>query len=126
MKLPITRHLSRSIMNNIYKKSNSIAIKTVHDETVVFIMDSWSGNLEDEIFILNETGQFILEHIDGTKTLKEISEKLFSEIEGDDISQEEIDKDVISFTEKLLKRHIIVNATSPQRDEGFWHSSIKS
>jgi methyltransferase-like protein len=94
-------------MKETYKKSDSIAIKNVHEETVVFIMDSWSGNLEDEIFILNETGEFILDHMDGIKTVKEISEKLFSEIEGEDISQEEIDRDVISFTEELLKRHII-------------------
>ena len=97
-------------MNNIYNKSNSISIRDVHDETIVFIMDSWSGNLEDEIFILNETGKFILDHMDGKKTVKEISEKLFSEIEGDDISREEIDKDVISFTEELLKRHIIIKS----------------
>jgi hypothetical protein len=97
-------------LSNIYKISNSITMREAHGETVAFLMNLWTGNMEDEIFIFNETGKFIVEHMDGEKNLSAIAEDLSSELSasGETISVKEIEFDIINFAEELLKRKIIV------------------
>ena len=67
------------------------------------------GNMEDELFTLNETGKVIWEQIDGQKKLQDVVEELS---DGFEVSGEEIKEDIMGFLEELLKRRIIVEVSA--------------
>jgi len=61
------------------------------------------GDLEDELYSLNETGKDVWRLLDG-RTVDEVVEALTAEY---DASREEIDRDVCGLLEELLRRDIV-------------------
>ncbi|HPZ07601.1 MAG TPA: PqqD family protein [Candidatus Eremiobacteraeota bacterium] len=97
--------------DKIYIIRDSVRTREVHGEFVIFSMISWSGKIEDEIFILNETGKFIWEQMDGKKRIKDIIKNLSLEFDcSDEETKVEIKNDVTDFVRKLLKREIIIES----------------
>lgn len=98
-------------LSNIYKHSDSVVARDVHEDFVLFSLIPDEGNWENGIFILNETGKFIWHCLDGKRTLKEVSEKIVSELEEppDENTVKEIEQDVIVFAEELIKRKMIID-----------------
>jgi len=92
-------------LNNVYKPSEDIVARNIQGELIIIPITSGIGDLEDEIFTLNETGRAIWEKLDGKKTLKEIAQELARDFEG---SLEEIEKDVLGLIRELLKRRMLV------------------
>ena len=94
-------------LNNIYKPSEDVVAREVQGEFIIIPITSGIGDLEDEIFSLNETGRAIWDKLDGKKPLKDIAKELKSEF---DAEKGEIEKDVLGITEELLKRKMLVKA----------------
>jgi len=92
-------------LSDIYKPSEDIVARDIQGELIIIPITSGIGDLEDEIFTLNETGRAIWEKLDGKKTLKEIAQELARDFEG---SLEEIEKDVLGLIRELLKRRMLV------------------
>jgi len=92
-------------LSNIYKPSEDIVARDIQGELIIIPITSGIGDLEDEIFTLNETGRAIWEKLDGKKTLKEIAQELARDFEG---SLEEIEKDILGLIRELLKRRMLV------------------
>lgn len=95
-------------LDNIYKPSEEVVAREIQGELIIVPITSGIGDLEDEIFTLNETGRAIWDRLDGNKSLKEIAKELSQDFEG---SLEEIEKDVLGITEELLKRRMLVAVT---------------
>ncbi len=72
-------------------------------------LSSGIGDLEDELYTLNDTGVAIWEHLDGNRSLQEIAETLTSEY---DAPAGEIERDVLGLVAELLKRGIVVETAS--------------
>ena len=89
----------------IYLPSEDIVVREIEGELIIVPLVSGIGDMEDELFTLNETGRAIWEKMDGRKTLEDIVGDLTSEYEA---SPGEIERDVIGLAEELLKRRIIV------------------
>ena len=65
------------------------------------------GDLEDELYSLNETGKAVWDRLDGKKKLKEVLAELSAEF---DAPAGEIEKDLMGLVEELVRRRILVAA----------------
>jgi coenzyme PQQ biosynthesis protein PqqD len=92
----------------IYTQSENVAARDIHGEFIIIPITSGVGDLEDEIFTLNETGKAIWDRMDGKRSLRDIVKDLGSEFEED---IKDIEKDVLGFTQELFKRKMIVMVT---------------
>ncbi len=107
-------------MNRICIPSKDIVARKIEGEIVIVPLVSGIGNLEDELYTLNETGRAIWEHLDGKKTLKEIASELASEFDG---PLEEIERDVAGLAEELMKRKMLVQISPGVQNESSRQSS---
>jgi hypothetical protein len=96
-----------------YLPSEDIVVREIEGELIIVPLTSGVGDMEDELFTLNETGKAIWEKLDGRKTLEHVVCELRAEFEA---SPGEIERDVIGLVEELLKRKMLV---AVQRDETF-------
>jgi hypothetical protein len=88
-----------------YVPSEDIVAREIEGELVIVPLAAGIGDLEDELYTLNESGRAIWEHLDGTTSLVQIALTLSEEF---DAPAEEIEKDVCGLVEELLKRGIVV------------------
>ncbi len=92
-------------INKVYMPSENVVAREVQGEFIIIPITSGIGDLEDEIFTLNETGRAIWGKLDGQRSLKGIARDLSFEFEA---SPDEIKKDVIGLAKELLKRRMLV------------------
>jgi hypothetical protein len=90
-----------------YLPSEDIVAREIEGELIIVPLVSGIGDMEDELFTLNETGRVIWEKLDGRKTLEDIVGEISSEY---DASLGEIEKDVLGLVRELLKRKMLVAA----------------
>jgi len=88
-----------------YVPSEDIVAREIEGELIIVPLVAGIGNIEDELFTLNETGRAVWDRLDGQKSLEEVVKDLSTEFEA---PEGEIEKDVMGLTEELLKRRIIV------------------
>lgn len=92
-------------LNAIYTVSEDVVAREIEGELIIVPLVSGIGDLEDELFTLNETGRAIWQKLDGKQSLNEIVKKLCLKFTS---SQEEIKKDVTGLLEELLKRRMVI------------------
>jgi hypothetical protein len=90
---------------SIYSPSQDVVAREIQGEFIIIPITSGIGDLEDEIFTLNETGRAIWNSLDGRSSLKDVAAKLTSEF---DAAAGEIENDVLGITGELLKRRMVV------------------
>jgi len=96
---------SKNKQDKVYAPSENVVARDIQGEFIIIPITSGVGDLEDEIFTLNETGRAIWDRMDGKKSLKDISKDLSADFKED---VKEIEKDVLGFTQELFKRKMIV------------------
>ena len=94
-------------VNKAYMPSEDVVAREIQGEFIIIPIASGIGDLEDDLFTLNETGRAIWCKLNGRGNLKEIAKDLSLEFEG---SPDEIEKDVIGLVKELLKRRMLVEA----------------
>jgi hypothetical protein len=92
-------------MDALYKASNNVVVRKVEDEIIIIPFASGADDAENEPYFLNVTGQIIWKRLNGRKRLKEVVKDLASEYKT---PAEVIEKDVVEFVKKLLKRKMLV------------------
>jgi hypothetical protein len=95
-------------LSSVYKTSEEIVVREIEGELIIVPLTAGIGDMEDELFTLNETGRAIWGKLDGKKSMVKIIEKLTEEFNA---PSEDIKKDVLGFAQELLKRNIIVEST---------------
>lgn len=95
-------------LDTAYFPSEDVVAREIEGELIIVPLVAGIGNMEDELFTLNDTGRAIWKRLDGKKNLKEVVEELSAEFET---SAGEIEKDVIGFVEELLKRRMVVEVS---------------
>lgn len=93
------------LIHAVYVPSQEIVSREIEGEMIIVPLTGGIGDMEDELYTLNETGKAIWDLLDGKNTLKDISEKLSSEFEA---GVEEIQRDIIGLMRELIKRRMIV------------------
>jgi hypothetical protein len=90
---------------SIVARSDDIVSREIEGELIIVPIASGIGDMEDELYTLNETGRSIWGRIDGKHSLKYIADDLAIEYSAPlDI----ITRDVLGLAEELVKRKILV------------------
>ena len=96
-------------LEHIYTPSEDIVSREIEGELLIMPLTAGIGDMEDELFSLNETGKIIWGRLDGQKSLSEVVAELSEEFGA---PTEEIEGDVISFVAELLKRGMLVEVSN--------------
>jgi len=92
-------------MGSVYAPSEDVVAREIEGEIIIVPLVAGIGDMEDELFTLNETGKNIWGRLDGKKTLNAVVAELAGEYGA---PATEIAKDVSGFVSELLKRRMLV------------------
>jgi len=95
-------------LDKLYIPSEDVVAREIEGELIIVPLVSGIGDLEDELYTLNETGKAIWDRLDGKKKLKDVMGELSAEFEA---QADEIEKDLIGLVEELVRRKILVEAS---------------
>ncbi len=90
-----------------YVPSEEIVAREIQGEFIIVPITSGIGDLEDDIFSLNETARSVWSKLDGKKNIKEVIADLQIEFED---SAADIENDVMGLVTELLRRRMLVEA----------------
>ena len=93
------------ILTDVLAVSDDVVAREVEGEFLVIPIASGVGDMEDELYSLNECGKAIWDKLDGEKNLDNIKDELVEEY---DVASEEMETDILGFVAELLKRKILV------------------
>ncbi len=88
-----------------YRPSPDVVARDIEGELIIVPIASGIGDLEDELYTLNETGRSIWDKLDGKMTLSQVIQSLSEEFQA---LPGEIEADVLGLIEELVKRKIVI------------------
>ncbi|WP_424358774.1 PqqD family protein [Methanocella sp. MCL-LM] len=97
--------MSTVSLEKVYKPSDEIVARKIEGEFIIVPLTAGIGDMEDDLFSLDEVGLVIWERLDGKTTLAQIVEYIASEY---DAEKEVIEKDVQGFVGELVARRMLV------------------
>lgn len=89
----------------VYGPSEDVVAREIEGEIILVPLVSGMGDMEDELYSLNQTGRAIWRKLDGLKPLAEVVTELVSEYEADPAI---VRRDVAGLLAELLKRKMVV------------------
>jgi hypothetical protein len=87
------------------RPSNDIVARVIDGQIIIIPLVSGIGDLEEELYTLNDTGKNIWDRLDGTRTLEQIVKEMSADFEA---SEDVLRTDVLGLVDELLKRKILV------------------
>lgn len=87
-----------------YVPSDDVVARKIEGELIIVPLVAGIGDIEDELYTLNDIGKTIWDKLDGKRSLKNVVEELSAEF---DAPAKEIERDVIGLVEELLKRRMV-------------------
>jgi len=96
---------AKAKLDGVYAPSEDIVARSIEGELIIVPLVAGIGDLEDELYSLNETGKAIWDRLDGKKSLKEVLAELSA---GFEAPAGEIEKDLLGLVEELVRRKILV------------------
>jgi coenzyme PQQ synthesis protein D (PqqD) len=91
-------------LDGIYVLSADLVVREIQGELIIVPLVAGMGDLEDEIFTLNDTGKAIWNKLDGKNSLAEISQSLAEEF---DTPLEKVQEDVVGFMNEIFTRNMV-------------------
>ena len=89
----------------VYAISDDVVAREIEGEIIIVPLAAGIGDLEDDIYTLNETGKAIWDRLDGRRTLSEVISKLSALFQAE---EGEIAADVLGLVEELARRRMVV------------------
>ena len=88
-----------------YGLSDEVVARDIEGELVIVPLTSDVGDMEDELYTLNETGRVIWQRLDGTTPLRDLISQLAEEY---DAPVGDIQADVVGLMNELLSRKLLI------------------
>lgn len=85
--------------------SEDIVARLIEGELIIVPLVSGIGDMDDELFTMNETGRTIWSRLDGEKSLREIAAELSSEFNA---PPGIVEGDVLGWISELVRRKMVV------------------
>jgi coenzyme PQQ biosynthesis protein PqqD len=95
---------SRLTLKTVCVPSEDIVSREIEGSIIIVPLTSGIGDVDDELYTLNEAGQAIWERLDGRRTLGDVVADLAPEF---DAGQAELEDDVLGFAAALVQRGIL-------------------
>ena len=96
---------TKAALESIYVPSEDVVAREIEGELIIVPLFSGIGDMEDELYTLNETGKAIWDRLDGEKSLKDVVKELSVEFKA---TAAEIERDVVGLVDELYTRKMIV------------------
>ena len=90
---------------SILVHSDDIVSREIEGELIIVPIASGIGDMEDELYTLNETGRAIWDRLDGKTSLRDIAKALTEEY---DAPPGDIGRDVQGIAAELVRRRIVI------------------
>jgi hypothetical protein len=94
-------------IDSAYIASEDVVAREIEGEFILVPLASGIGDMEDEIYTLNETGRAIWERLDGKRSLREVAKDLKADFEA---RPGEIEEDIAGLVNVLFERKMVVLA----------------
>ncbi len=94
----------------VYAPSEDIVAREIEGELIIVPLVAGIGDMEDELYTLNETGRAIWDKLDGQRSLSDVVRDLSAEFEA---PHEEIERDVKGLVEELMRRRMVARVSVP-------------
>ncbi len=94
-------------MEMVLIPSDEVVARVIDGALIIVPLTAGMGDLENDLFSLNETGAAIWDLLDGSRTLGEVAAALREQYEAE---PGEIERDVSGIAAELLKRGMLVEA----------------
>lgn len=91
----------------VYRPSDDLVVREIDGQIVIVPIGTGIGDLEDELYALNDTARAVWAKLDGAHTVGSLVEELAEEYAT---PAAQIDADVVGLLEELLKRRMVVPA----------------
>jgi len=88
-----------------YKPSENIVVREIEGELIIVPLVRGIGDMEDDIFSLNDEGKEIWKRLDGKSSLRQVSLDLQKKYTA---NQGTIEQDILGFVTELLSRKMLV------------------
>jgi hypothetical protein len=85
--------------------SEDVVAREIEGELIIVPLVAGIGDMEDELYTLNETGKAIWARLDGQRTLRAVAAELAMEFSA---PPGEIEKDVLGLMTELMRRKMVV------------------
>jgi hypothetical protein len=89
----------------VYAVSEDVVAREIEGEIIIVPLVGGIGDLEDELFTLNETGKAIWDRLDGRRSLNDVIAELTAEYQA---PPGEIESDVLGLAAELVRRRMLV------------------
>jgi hypothetical protein len=92
-------------LDQVYVPSEDIVAREIEGELIIVPLVAGIGDMEDELFSLNETGKDVWRRLDGRTTLAGVANALSAEYGA---QPDEIERDVIGLVGELVRRKMLI------------------
>ena len=92
-------------LDKICTPSEDLVARVVEGELIIVPLAAGIGDMEDELYTLNETGKAIWDRLDGTRSLRQIASELAAEYSA---PAAVIERDVTGLVTELVRRKMLV------------------
>ena len=91
-------------LDKVCVPSEDVVAREIEGEIVIVPLASGIGDMEDELYTLNETGKAIWGRLDGKRSLSQIASELAAEYSA---PAADIERDVLGLVGELARRKMI-------------------
>ena len=92
-------------LDSICIPSEDIVARVIEEELIIVPLVSGIGDMDDELYTVNETGRAIWSRLDGEKSLREIAAELAAEF---NTTPGVVERDVLGLITELVRRKMVV------------------
>jgi len=95
---------SQVSLDTICMPSEDVVSREIEGEIIIVPLVAGIGDVDDELYTLNDTGQAIWRRLDGSRTLREV----VGELEGVfQVDRADLEDDVVGFASAMVERGIL-------------------
>ena len=95
-------------LEDVYKPSDDVVAREIEGEIIIVPLVAGSGDMEDELFTLNDTGKAIWDQLDGQRSLAGVVAALVPQFEQAEDGAGE--RDLLGLVAGLVERRMPVAA----------------
>jgi len=93
-------------LDQVFEISKDVVVREIEGELIIVPIIAGIGDMENELYTMNDTGKEILARLDGKTSLANIALALSEEYNA---PSDEIEKDILGLINELEKRKMIIN-----------------